>query len=268
MRSLKKWDYYRKTKDDLEKPTFCGALLSIITLLTIAILAYSEYCYSTSQILYKQVIINSEYENETTKMETFLNVTFLNMPCGVITFTTRDLTGKELVALHHGINYTRLTNNSLEVPKKFVDESIDEKYHNEKNETKQILTGLKNKEKCRVIAHIYVNRVPGRLIFSHILREGFLNITKRLDRDLFDQINFSHNISALTFGSKDVQNMIQLKHGLQPETEFNTLQGIAVEHSHSISCDYYLKVIPFYYQSMEEAFKYSFHQHCFVQYAK
>ncbi len=82
-------------------------------------------------------------------------------------------------------------------------------YWRSEQEFLDFLAGFETKEKCRIIGHILVNKVPGDFHISyHARKDLYQRFTKVYDK--FDKIDMAHRIDGLSFGKPMNQQKFQI----------------------------------------------------------
>lgn len=263
MKSIKKLDYFRKTKDDLERPTTTGFCFSILTIFFIIGLSYTELTMNSNAPLSKKVYIKSG-DNETSYFVLNLDIMFENVPCAALTLMKDGVEGLDTVSVYSGINFQRISNDSIRsvIEKEYIDEHIMNDPGITNIQLKKLLTGLRHGEKCRAYGEILVHKIPNRLIFNHNLKKDHMKKIKAEYRELYDKINLSHKILKFTFTSAAQQNLILGNENI----EIDALKGTNFHYDVPISCTYYLKALPISTLSGQplenEQYQYSHHEEC------
>ncbi len=271
MRRIKRFDFFRRPKDDLEKSTLCGAVLSILTVAAVVLLALSEISNQSVPRTEKHVVINSGSNDSQSLFAVNVDIAFLSVPCAALSFTMRDLSGKNYTLSHSELEFDRLSSDGARrIPKDYVDPAIEAAHREEKMYVKFIMTGAKNRERCRAHGEILVNKVPGSITFSHSLKKDLMKRVRALEQELFDSINLSHRISHLFFSDLDWEDSEENKNKTGSGkkggfAELDALEGSEFVHNHVVSCSYYLKVIPVVSLGAHIAnYQYSYHVDCTV----
>lgn len=193
----------------------------------------------------KQFIIARQSSNNN-NLVVSIDITFLHAPCATLRLVREnpiDL-GKSIV--HSSVEFVRTMENAEEViGGDYVDPAVNSEYADEDEEVKIMLTGLKNRERCRVRGDFAVQPVPGSFSTSHWLADSYLSQVKKLNAEWYGRLNLAHTINALDF-----------------HTSTNN-EIIANNFTKPTKCLYYLKVIPKGSHS-KNLTQYSFSQACSV----
>ncbi len=268
---MKRFDYFRKPKDDLERPTFLGAVLSLLTVAAIIYFSIKESAYQASMQVQKRVVIDSGAVDNKNLFVINIDITFVRAPCAALSFTLRDLSGKDYTTSSSELTFQRLdANGTTEIAKDYVDKQIGLGYRSEKQDFKMLLTGAKDHEQCRVYGDVTVNKIPGSLTFSHALKKDLLKRVRSINKETYDEINLSHKISHLFFSEvarEDTNCVVPDKQ--YDLVEVDALEGSEFVHGHVVSCNYYLKAVPISLSKAGKAatkadYQYSYHVDCTV----
>jgi uncharacterized protein with PQ loop repeat len=96
---IKTFDFYPKTMDDFRVKTLSGATISIVALLIIALLFFSEFIYFLQVERHDELYVDTSAK---TKIEIYLNMTFPAISCDIVTIDVVDVAGE----IQHGIEST------------------------------------------------------------------------------------------------------------------------------------------------------------------
>ena len=264
MKIIKRFDYFRKPKEDLEKSTCCGSILSFLTLFLIVYLSFEEFYVHKTPLLSRKIVIQSGVK-DANYIYVNIDIVFPHMQCLALTMAKEGPSNSETLSRGSGIVFERLSSDNLPLPYDLINEVLPEQYKNESLELQKIVTGIIGEEQCHIKGEIKVEKTPGRIIFDHKLKKDYLIAIHDIDRDLLDKINLSHHINKFIFG--DDTEMSSEADSATREIELDTLKGVNLSHSHPVTCTYYLKAIPismFAKKEIDQNYQYSYHANCEV----
>ncbi len=272
MESLKRIDMFRKPREDLERESVCGGILSLLTIATISLLASLFLVDLDSQRLVKQVRVRSGTDSN--QFDVNIDITFMNSPCDTLSIEKRDLVNREIVNIRSGIVFERLTQAKHDlIWKEYVDPELKSRYPKSDLALLRTLTGLKDREQCRVTGTFVASKIPGRVTFTNKKDTELIRAVFAADPELYRRMNLAHAIGRLSFGSLDTQRAIVRSFIRGADTEFSRARGTIYDVPGQYSCYYYLRVIqnefPLEEARMERelgggVYKYSYHQNCLV----
>ncbi|OLY83886.1 putative endoplasmic reticulum-Golgi intermediate compartment protein 3 [Smittium mucronatum] len=117
---LQAFDAYAKTMDDFKVKTISGAMVTIISILTVVLLIFSEYRNYKTIDMVPELIVDKERME---KMKIHIDITFNRAPCAILGLDIMDSTGEHQINSFENVVATRLLPNGKENknPKVFVD---------------------------------------------------------------------------------------------------------------------------------------------------
>ncbi|KAI9711396.1 MAG: hypothetical protein M1828_001941 [Chrysothrix sp. TS-e1954] len=98
-------DAFTKTVEDARVRTTSGGIVTIVSLLLIFYLAWSEWADYRRVLVAPELIVD---KSRGEKMEIHMNVSFPRMPCELLTLDIMDVSGDVQAGVMHGINKVRL----------------------------------------------------------------------------------------------------------------------------------------------------------------
>eukprot|EP01006_Ploeotia_vitrea_P031874 TRINITY_DN64161_c0_g2_i1.p1 TRINITY_DN64161_c0_g2~~TRINITY_DN64161_c0_g2_i1.p1 ORF type:complete len:393 (+),score=38.73 TRINITY_DN64161_c0_g2_i1:78-1256(+) len=139
---LKKLDVYPKTYDEFKERTFSGAAISVVSVVCIVILIISEINWYSKIDRVDELYVDT---NTTGKLPIFINITFPNVACDIISLDTMDGFGESQIDVDHSVTKVRMDRDG-----NFL--SAEKQAHLGESETevekvKEALTNPKAKEK-------------------------------------------------------------------------------------------------------------------------
>lgn len=105
MQRLKTLDFYPKTIDDFKVKTLSGATISIISLIIIMVLFFSEFIYYLQIERHDELYVDVSTQK---KMEIYLNITFPSMACDVVSIDMQDISGDSQFNIQNTVYKRRL----------------------------------------------------------------------------------------------------------------------------------------------------------------
>jgi len=203
MKSLKRFDLYRKVPRDLTEPTLSGAAVSFCTIFIGLYLFLSELSVFLQTRWESEMFIDESKSEE--KLQINIDVTLPQMPCELLSFDAQDVMGSHEVDAHGNLFKERLTPKGDVIAKEDIQTSH---YGASAGLTRHFTFGYDNTdvdrikkmihsgEGCRVAGFVRVNKVPGNVhlsTYSHSYLFGSLYQETR-------NMNISHKINHLSFG--------------------------------------------------------------------
>ncbi|KPM40959.1 hypothetical protein AK830_g5603 [Neonectria ditissima] len=98
-------DAFTKTVDEARIRTTSGGVVTIVSLLVVAFLAWGEWADYRRVEIHPELIVD---KGRGERMEIHLNVTFPRMPCELLTLDVMDVSGEQQHGVMHGVNKVRL----------------------------------------------------------------------------------------------------------------------------------------------------------------
>lgn len=262
MRSIKRFDLYRKVPRDLTEPTLSGAAVSCCTV-TIALYLFLTEFFVFVQRKWESEMFIAESKTEE-KLQINLDITLPSMPCELLSFDAQDVMGSHEVDAHGNLFKERLTSKGDVISK---EEMKSSHYGASSSLTRHISFGYDNQdverikkmihsgEGCRVAGFVRVNRVPGNVhlsTYSHSYLFGSLYQETR-------NINISHRINHISYGTDD--DITYVKKHFKGTGIVSPLDGVSQivgkkensnGYSDSAIFEYYTKVVPTIYEPLDK----------------
>ncbi|KAL1891611.1 ER-derived vesicles protein erv46 [Sporothrix stenoceras] len=98
-------DAFTKTVEDARIRTTSGGIVTIVSLLVVLYLSWSEW------IDYRRIVVHPELvvdKGRGERMEIHLNITFPKIPCELLTLDVMDVSGEQQHGVQHGVRMVRL----------------------------------------------------------------------------------------------------------------------------------------------------------------
>lgn len=105
MSTIRQFDAYAKTLDDFRVQTKSGALVTLISAIVIVALLVTEWIDFTAPTTISKLIVDSGRKDS---MDIYLNITFPNLPCAIMSLDVMDVSGAHQNEITHHIFKTRL----------------------------------------------------------------------------------------------------------------------------------------------------------------
>lgn len=203
MRTVKKFDLYRKVPRDLTEPTLSGAAVSCCTVTFAVYLFFSELAVFMRRNWESEMFIDESKTED--KLQINLDILFPALPCELLSFDAQDVMGSHEVDAHGHLFKDRLTSKGDVIATEEMKGShygasssltrhFSFSYDNQ--DIDRIRKMINSGEGCRVAGHVKVNKVPGNVhlsTYSHSYLFGSLYQESR-------NINVSHRINHISFG--------------------------------------------------------------------
>ncbi|OMJ23726.1 putative endoplasmic reticulum-Golgi intermediate compartment protein 3 [Smittium culicis] len=128
---IQAFDAYAKTMDDFKVRTISGAVVTVVSVLTVLILLISEYRNYKTVNMSSELIVDKQRME---KMKIQLDITFHKAPCALLGLDIMDSTGEHQINSFHNVVATRLladgsvNKNPKEFPDLEDEKSKDPKY--------------------------------------------------------------------------------------------------------------------------------------------
>ncbi len=275
---MKSLDFFRRPKEDIQKPTLCGALMSLLTIAVASFLISYELVYHQRPEVEKRVVVPTFSSQRERQIDVSIDVVFPNAPCAAIGLQTKSPTQPRAITVRSGVVFDRFDENETDViPEKFVAPEIRASFPEEDERVLIILTGLRTGEQCRVHGSFLVDRIPGKFFLSSDPVSTTVSRVKQLAQEAYLDMNLGHTINALTFGSSKSESTIEAEESdssrrLPRLMKYNRAGGSEFAHLHPLTCFYYLRIIPLEFadkgEETSDSFQYSFHRKCYVHSAR
>lgn len=245
---LKKFDVYRKLPQDLTEPTISGAMISIVACSFMLLLFLSELntylTVSTSTEMFVDINRGGE------KLVINVDVIFPRYPCGVISLDAQDIMGSHVINVEGSMKKIRIDYQG----RALTEEDLLGHQNMDLEAAKRQFV---DKEGCRLVGNIKVNKVPGNF---HISSHAFHDKIHALVGSEIGKLDFSHEVMHLSFGENhDIQTIQTVFH----EGVLSPLDGVRKMRPENvreaISYEYYIKVVPTTYKTLQSQ-EYYVHQ--------
>ena len=234
-------NFFTRPQNDLSTTTFVGAVLSLLTILLFIFFTIYLTLFRSSVTERNFIIQNENISNEITVN---FDILFLHSPCAALRLQKEDPINFKQITIHRGLSFNRVNNNK-KIPDSYIDPIILSQYPDEDETVKILLTGLKDKEQCRVKGTFEIERIPGSFSINHELVYTYLSQVKQNNLNLYQELNLAHKMTSLYFGKE----------------KENKVEGITYSKEESMTCLYYLKLIP---KDGSENYQYSLNHECDV----
>jgi len=262
MRSVRRFDLYRKVPRDLSEPTVSGAAVSCCTVLFALCLFISEFIVFWQRRWESEMFIEQSKTEE--KLQINLDITLPALPCELLSFDAQDVMGSHEVDAHGNLFKERLTSKGDVIAREEIQSSH---YGASAGLTRHISWGYDNQdvdrikkmihsgEGCRVAGHVRVNKVPGNVhlsTYSHSYLFGSLYQESR-------NINITHTINHISFGTdEDIGYVKRHFEGTGIVSPLDGLSRVVAERKDTKSFadsaifEYYAKVVPTTYVPLDK----------------
>ncbi|XXQ31370.1 Endoplasmic reticulum vesicle transporter C-terminal domain-containing protein [Plasmodiophora brassicae] len=243
MSRLKRFDVYREVPSDLTEPTAAGGALSVVALATMALLFLSELASFLTTETTNTMFVDPSTDGPDSRITINMDITMHALPCSIVSVDAQDIMGSHQLDVGGGLIKTRLDSNGN--PKGSPGESFSSL-----GLTLESARQYKG-EGCRVHGSLFVKKVPGNF---HVSAHAHYELAE-LYFDSKHPMNCSHHIHHLSYGEQPVDTS-DIRH----VSAFNPLDGVSkvIEpesgagggHDHTISFEYYIKIVPTIYTEL------------------
>lgn len=261
MKTVKRFDLYRKVPRDLTEPTLSGAAVSCCTVTFAIYLFFSEFAVFMRRSWESEMFIDESRTEE--KLQININVTLPAMPCELLSFDAQDVMGSHEVDAHGHLFKDRLTSKGDVIA---TEEMKGSHYGASSGLTRHFSFGYDNQdvdrirkminsgEGCRVAGWVKVNKVPGNVhlsTYSHSYLFGSLYQEAR-------NINISHRVEHLSFGvDTDISYVTKNFKDTGIVSPLDGVEQIALAKKEGSGIDtaiyeYYTKVVPTTYRALDQ----------------
>ncbi|KAF4652761.1 hypothetical protein FOL47_010861, partial [Perkinsus chesapeaki] len=227
---MKSFDIYRKLPRDLTEATLTGATISVITIIVALYLFMSEVADYLTPHRTSRMLIEHNKDDYDTQLQINLDITFPRLPCDLLSFDAQDVMGSHAVEVSGHFFAERLTASGEVIGKDEVKASRSNGMLGQGLWSQGLFGGsgvagesaervrkmLEDKEGCRLVGFVKVNRVPGHLhLSSHSISyllggyaayfnsAGFGHQKSEGVDKKRHEIDMSHTINHLSFGDED-----------------------------------------------------------------
>lgn len=262
MKTVRRFDLYRKVPRDLTEPTVSGALVSLLTVCLGAYLFLTELNNFLDRKWESEMFIDGSKTEE--KLRINLDIIMPAMPCELLSFDAQDVMGSHEVDAHGNLFKERLTSKGDLIAREEIKTSHygassgltrHFSFNYDNGDVDRIKKMIHSGEGCRVAGFVKVNKVPGNVhlsTYSHSYLFGSLyQETKNM--------NITHHINHISFGTdKDISYVTENFKGTgvvnpldgvdQVVPERNATSAFAVD---SAIFEYYTKVVPTTYMPLD-----------------
>ena len=248
---FKSLDVYRKLPPDFVKPTYSGAMLSIISSVIMLLLFLNEFSSYREIKTSSQMFIDVNRGGD--KLTINVDVELTHLPCSILSIDIQDVMGSHSVNLEGNIMKYRLDKTGKAIgqePYKSVKLDIVENEthghdHFAQPDYEMVKNQLKNNEGCRIKGYFLVNKVPGNF---HISSHAFGPTIQRLAQEGLLSMDLNHKINHLSFGNDE--ELRKVKH-IFHEGVLNPLDGkVKNGNKYKAIYEYYIKVVPTTYDDI------------------
>jgi len=261
MKTVKRFDLYRKVPRDLTEPTLSGAAVSCCTVTFAIYLFFSELTVFMRRSWESEMFIDESRTEE--KLQININVTLPAMPCELLSFDAQDVMGSHEVDAHGHLFKDRLTSKGDVIATEEMKGShygassgltrhFSFSYDNQ--DVDRIRKMINSGEGCRVAGWVKVNKVPGNVhlsTYSHSYLFGSLYQEAR-------NINISHRVNHISFGVDT--DISYVKKNFADTGIVSPLDGVvqtalAKKEGSGIDTaiyEYYTKVVPTTYRALDQ----------------
>eukprot|EP00931_Biecheleriopsis_adriatica_P107987 TRINITY_DN8231_c0_g1_i1.p1 TRINITY_DN8231_c0_g1~~TRINITY_DN8231_c0_g1_i1.p1 ORF type:complete len:366 (+),score=76.90 TRINITY_DN8231_c0_g1_i1:124-1221(+) len=203
MRTIKRFDLYRKVPRDLTEPTLSGAAVSCCTVTLALYLFMAEFLVLVQRRWESEMFIDESKTEE--KLQINLDITMSAMPCELLSFDAQDVMGSHEVDAHGNLFKDRLTSKgdliaTQEIKSSHFGASSTLSRHYSfgygNQDVDAIKKAINSGEGCRIRGFVRVNKVPGNLhlsTYSHSFLFGSLYQET-------NKLNISHRVNHISFG--------------------------------------------------------------------
>jgi len=261
MKTVKRFDLYRKVPRDLTEPTLSGAAVSCCTVTFAIYLFFSELTVFMRRSWESEMFIDESRTEE--KLQINLNVTLPAMPCELLSFDAQDVMGSHEVDAHGHLFKDRLTSKGDVIATEEMKGShygassgltrhFSFSYDNQ--DVDRIRKMINSGEGCRVAGWVKVNKVPGNVhlsTYSHSYLFGSLYQEAR-------NINISHRVNHLSFGvDTDISYVTTNFKDTGIVAPLDGVEQVALAKKEGSGIDtaiyeYYTKVVPTTYRALDQ----------------
>lgn len=203
---LKSLDFFRKLPNDIETSSVSGGFFSVLAIICGLLLFLSEYRLFATEEVIKEMIIDND--QATTTMRVNINFTFLKVPCLGLGLDQEDEIGNHILDVGGELRKIRLNEKEEVIPHGYGENNPN--YFRSEEEMNDFVDGFKKNEKCMLVGHIIVNKVPGDFHISyHARKDLYQHLHDRGHHDIFNTMDMSHKINSLSFGTPINQEKIE-----------------------------------------------------------
>eukprot|EP00164_Ancoracysta_twista_P014388 GFYU01023418.1.p1 GENE.GFYU01023418.1~~GFYU01023418.1.p1 ORF type:complete len:336 (+),score=108.40 GFYU01023418.1:57-1064(+) len=244
MDRLKNIDFWRKTPTDLTEGTITGGSVSIVALVSIFVLMFSELnSFLTTEIDSSLHVDNTKREDD---LEVNVRIKMNKLPCDILSLDVADSMGTHQLDVGGQLWKQRLNKDgqSIEAPYQGTGH-LHHHTPNDKDFMDRAKKAIQDKEGCRIHGSIIVKKVPGNF---HVSCHAEAQIMQFLYRDVAE-VNVEHVIEKLYFANEltmqriasegfDVSVTSPLDNYAPP------VPGFAPNQEQTVTYEYYLSIIP------------------------
>ena len=192
MSAFLKLDVFRKLPRDLTEPTFCGAIVSTVCGLALALLTITEIRTYLKPSTSSMITIQGSHEKD--KFNINVDIMLAHMPCDVIGFDLEDSMGNHVNDYYGELKKYRIDKTGQQLSF----ETWQEKTANRRDILDRVIKELDEEQGCRLTGFVEAVRVPGNF---HIGTHAFGDIVQSLSIKGYHLDN-SFKINHLSFGTK------------------------------------------------------------------
>lgn len=260
MKTVRRFDLYRKVPRDLTEPTVSGALVSLLTVCLGAYLFLTELNNFLERKWESEMFIDGSKTEE--KLRINLDIIMPAMPCELLSFDAQDVMGSHEVDAHGNLFKERLTSKGDLIAREEIKTSHygassgltrHFSFNYDNGDVDRIRKMIHSGEGCRIAGFVKVNKVPGNVhlsTYSHSYLFGSLYQETR-------NMNISHTINHVSFGEDTDISFIQKNFkGTGIVAPLDGVSQVVTEkktgsYIDSAIFEYYTKVVPTTYIPLE-----------------
>jgi len=142
---LKSIDVFPKTLDEFKERTFSGATISVVSVISIVALIIGEFNYYHGIDRVDELYVDTRPEG---LLDIYLNITFPNVACDVLTLDVMDGFGESQVNVEHNIHKRRLDRQGNELNSAQKETRIGHETDEEVAQVKDALEKKKEENYC------------------------------------------------------------------------------------------------------------------------
>ncbi|CAK93028.1 unnamed protein product (macronuclear) [Paramecium tetraurelia] len=236
MKLLKSIDLYGKVPKGLAEPTSSGAVVSIITLILLALMIINEGIEYITIDVQSEIIVDQKLSKD--RVQVNLDIKFIKAPCDFLEIDQQDAMGQSLSQQFMELKYYRLDSN---------ERRISEYTRNSNNwvEIEDARTAINEKQGCEVIGNLKVNRVRGKISFGAHRSYSYIGAVGNLNLPL----DYSHKFVSFSFGDEDALKKVKSLFQQGQLDSFAGTQRIKKPElaSQSMQHEHFISIIPTHY---------------------
>lgn len=225
-------DVYRDIPKEYTEQTLSGAIVSVVALVTMATLFFTETTAFLEVNTISQMSVDStpDTNNQHSMLQINMNITVPRIPCAVVSVDAQDIMGSHVIDVGGKLHKTRL-----------------DKDGNTRGDFHESTPLQEQKgEGCNIHGNMIVKRVPGNF---HVSAHAHSNLLY----DFFgnDAMNVSHVIHDLSFGETNILNQVKGAYNNPLAGASKSAAANSRELVDAKSYEYYIKIVPSSYQTLD-----------------